>query len=1221
MMKNILRIVFFVLIFFIISGCGKLNDAKIEDVYEPVSQAIEKAFMEENINIIGEIYFKKEVLGNFKIGFGKDETIYEYELSNLGKKSIYYSSNYGILYEEAYDSYRIVHQNDIPFIKNLNQILPNKDLLSNLKKRKTKYYYSISKDIIKDELLLLEPLSENVDFIVSIEEGKIVYIEYSFKAKYNNQTDILKITMNIEKDITKQKIPTVFEKKIGIYENHMDLLDIIKNSLDVDYFYSEIKATGKHVNYLIQLDVDNKNNEAIINIDDEKFYYKDDKVYFKEDEVGGFSASNFATEIALYIPDFVPIDFFTAKDYRKIGNIFSFELDSNVINSFSNSFIFSKIDENIQITSAKVIVEISNDYLSSLKVVLVDENFEESTIDFNFTSLNNLKIDFPDFSNYIDVDAEISKFNYILKEDKTIKIISINKDVKSLFIPRKINDYIINEIGQNAFSGIEITDVILPKSMEIIGERAFAGSSINKLFIPNNVRIIKELGELNSLIEINVDLDNKDYRVVNGALVNNNNELLIYPAKSPVEELVIPKEIIKIGDNAFSNSEYLKSIIFESGSNLETIGENAFNFSRINNIVLPEGLKYINANAFRNCDELRILEVPKSVIEIGSQAFYYMSALKEVKLPFVGMNNLSSLEIEFSYENSLNYVLDNRDLELLTIYNMSLIPTKSFVNAKLKKLVIENTLEIAPSAFSDSSIEELYISKEIIKLHMLVFNNAKINKMSLPFVGSKSIGLDEEEYIENTNFNYYFGNRMDESETIEELTIYGDYNIEHEAFYETYIKQINITGNIRSIGASAFARSPITEVIRITNAFNLEINKEAFSYMPTLKTIEVNGELSMLGKDLFIKSDNIEFEKHGILYYLGNWVIGYEKTSRFPWNERIELESLGFKENTIGFYYSALEKFSRYYSYQNEIHLPSRVEYILDNAFLEVQNVINLEQLTSLTYIGEQALYSNAQTTGFIPESVTYVGQLNFESYQEVIINNMPKFILNGDIIRAERILVPSEIYEEFINKYPEFKTKVYVNQGYTISNIQYIDGMDIKLTYRILDIEGGVKILYLLDKLTYFYSQFSIPEELDNKSVIELGSRSFNIHFNKLIVGDSVKRIEKEAFTQVICSSIYIGSNVEYIGEDVFRYVNELSIPFIGSGISSNKDEERKLSWFFSLKDNINDVITLTLRGGSIWSDSLDLFPHIYLYLENSVNVEEGALDKENIIYYQYIK
>jgi hypothetical protein len=121
-----------------------------------------------------------------------------------------------------------------------------------------------------------------------------------------------------------------------------------------------------------------------------------------------------------------------------------------------------------------------------------------------------------------------------------------------------------------------------------------------------------------------------------------------------------------------------------------------------------------------------------------------------------------------------------------------------------------------------------------------------------------------------------------------------------------------------------------------------------------------------------------------------------------------------------------------------------------------------------------------------------------------------------------------------------------------------------------LIDVEGGVKIICLLNYLSSYRLNYTVPIELNNKSVVEIGSRAISGEFEEFTIGNSVKRIEQHAFIGVRAIDIYVNSSVDYIGEAAFNLetIRNLSLPFLGSKL--NPDLECQLHLILKLRTGV---------------------------------------------------
>ena len=114
--------------------------------------------------------------------------------------------------------------------------------------------------------------------------------------------------------------------------------------------------------------------------------------------------------------------------------------------------------------------------------------------------------------------------------------------------------------------------------------------------------------------------------------------------KNSCEYVFIPNSVVAIKESAFQECENLRVVVFEEGSRLRTIGENAFyNCAKLRSSELPSGLRKIGARCFWGCG-IAQLSISASVKEIGAEAFYGCKKLKSVQLN-EGLEKLGAKEI------------------------------------------------------------------------------------------------------------------------------------------------------------------------------------------------------------------------------------------------------------------------------------------------------------------------------------------------------------------------------------------------------------------------------------------------------------------------------------------------------------------------------------------------------------------------------------------------
>lgn len=124
---------------------------------------------------------------------------------------------------------------------------------------------------------------------------------------------------------------------------------------------------------------------------------------------------------------------------------------------------------------------------------------------------------------------------------------------------------------------------------------------------------------------------------------------------SAVEELIVSKTVRTINQSAFDWARRLKNVYFEEGSQLESVGNQAFkSCSNLELIILPEGIKSIGWGAFGECESLVEFDIPESVIEIGNSAFHGCKKLEHVTVHWVTPPDTSDDLFDYSGINTLH---------------------------------------------------------------------------------------------------------------------------------------------------------------------------------------------------------------------------------------------------------------------------------------------------------------------------------------------------------------------------------------------------------------------------------------------------------------------------------------------------------------------------------------------------------------------------------------
>lgn len=185
----------------------------------------------------------------------------------------------------------------------------------------------------------------------------------------------------------------------------------------------------------------------------------------------------------------------------------------------------------------------------------------------------------------------------------------------------------LTTVGRNVFAGCSALETAtLPATMTHIGEGMFRGCRSLKLDLPATVTSVGEYAFYNS--------------GVSGRVTSALKEIGAYAfyGCTGLTSIEIAKEVTSVGDYTFYGCTNAETLTFETytggakagTSDLESVGVASFSMlNRITSLVLPEGLKYIDDDAFRYEEgafsmntALESVSVPSSILRYGKEGGY-----------------------------------------------------------------------------------------------------------------------------------------------------------------------------------------------------------------------------------------------------------------------------------------------------------------------------------------------------------------------------------------------------------------------------------------------------------------------------------------------------------------------------------------------------------------------------------------------------------------------
>ncbi len=253
---------------------------------------------------------------------------------------------------------------------------------------------------------------------------------------------------------------------------------------------------------------------------------------------------------------------------------------------------------------------------------------------------------------------------------------------------------------QMAFEATYVTEIEIPDTVKEIGLEAFYKSGLTKVSLPASVEKIdaSAFAEVTSLTEVKW---NEGLKQIGVQVFKNCSALSsIYLEGTTKEEGVgvIPSTVEKTGDRIFIGCEKLPKLVFTEG--MKKIPDYMAKVADyVEEVEIPDTVKEIGSEAFYGCTSLAIVPLPKYLESIDSSAFSGCTALGEIVFPY----SLKKIESNAFYNCSLLK-------ELVFYHALESIGGYAFGNNTLLNKVHFNSTKtnISSTAFDNTS-EDLVI--------------------------------------------------------------------------------------------------------------------------------------------------------------------------------------------------------------------------------------------------------------------------------------------------------------------------------------------------------------------------------------------------------------------------------------------------------------------------------------------------------------------------------
>lgn len=193
----------------------------------------------------------------------------------------------------------------------------------------------------------------------------------------------------------------------------------------------------------------------------------------------------------------------------------------------------------------------------------------------------------------------------------------IDFDDLTVTIPNMIGGKRVSEIGNHAFKGcVGIEKVVISEGIEILGNGVFLNcKELKEVVLPGT---LKRIGTA----------DPTGCPKILGTMTKFDGTF----EYTALEDVKIPDSVKYVGEYAFSGCGRLRKIVFPA--ELKEIRENTFRWCKsLEEVVFPRELEAIRVEAFEGCESLKTVTLPEKVRSIEQGVFAGCRNLESIYLP------------------------------------------------------------------------------------------------------------------------------------------------------------------------------------------------------------------------------------------------------------------------------------------------------------------------------------------------------------------------------------------------------------------------------------------------------------------------------------------------------------------------------------------------------------------------------------------------------------
>ncbi|MBQ9905221.1 MAG: leucine-rich repeat protein [Oscillospiraceae bacterium] len=198
---------------------------------------------------------------------------------------------------------------------------------------------------------------------------------------------------------------------------------------------------------------------------------------------------------------------------------------------------------------------------------------------------------------------------------------------EELVIPEQINGYNVEWVHMQAFENCtKLKSVTLPKTIQVLNYACFMGcTSLETVNFPEDMKALRDINStaFNGTPWLEAQRKKTPLMIFND---------ILYDGRGSSGDVVIPEGIKTINSDAFRKNTALTSVQFPS--TLEKFGSGCFAYcTGLKSVTIPGTVEEIEDDAFLGCTGLETVTMESGVEEIGEGTFEKCTALKTINFP------------------------------------------------------------------------------------------------------------------------------------------------------------------------------------------------------------------------------------------------------------------------------------------------------------------------------------------------------------------------------------------------------------------------------------------------------------------------------------------------------------------------------------------------------------------------------------------------------------